>query len=350
MSALMLATLLTLGVSFFCSTLEAIILSATTADIEALKLRKKALGERLERFKNQLDETISAILTLNTIANTFGAFVCGVLAAEVFPNHQYLFAALLSVGILLISEILPKNIGVRYRPQLLPCVVYPIFCIRLVMKPFSFLSGKLVRCLLKPPAADPEQAEREIVLLAKKSAQEGSLSDDESRLIANTLQLDDVDVGQLMTPRTVVTALEKARTVGDVFAQFPNIPFARIPVYEENVDHLVGLVRRRDLLKAKANDQDKTTVADLMQPVVFVPENGTAATTLQTFLKNQQQLAVVVDEFGSFTGVVTMEDIFEHLLGREIFEKDDMAVDMRELARQKYIAARKREKDAPTAP
>ena len=349
MEALLLAVAFTLGVSFFCSALEAIVLSSTTADIEALKLRHKKQGELLERFKNQLDETISAILTLNTIANTFGAFICGVLAAKVFPQHQYLFAALLSLGILLLSEILPKNMAVRYRPQFLPLSVYPIMVIRIVTKPFSFLSGRFVRLVLsKAPTEDSsEAAEREIVLLAQKSAKEGNLTSEESTLISNALQLDDIEIGQIMTPRTVVTMLEKKLTVGEVFAQYPNIPFARIPVFEEDVDRIVGIVRRRELLKAKANDQDRTTVGELMLPVVFVPENGTAATTLQTFLKKQQQLAVVVDEFGSFVGVVTMEDIFEHLLGREIFEKDDMAVDMRELARQKYLASKKKEEPLP---
>jgi len=349
MNALLLAIFLTLGFSFVCSALEAIVLSTTTAEVEALKLRKKRLGELMERFKDQMDETIASILTLNTIANTFGAFVCGVLAAQVFPNNQYLFAGLLTVSILLLSEILPKNMGVRYRPQLLPFAVYPLAVIRLTMKPISFLTGRFVRLLLrKAPEVDQEEkAEREIVLLARKRAEEGFLSPEESTLICNALQLDDVDVSQIMTPRTVVTALEKTRTIDDVFREFPNISFARIPVFEGDVDRIVGLVRRRDLLKAKANDQDKATVGELMQPIVFVPENATAATTLQTFLKKQQQLAVVVDEFGSFVGVVTMEDIFERLIGREIFEKDDMAVDMRELARQKYLASKR--KDNPSA-
>jgi CBS domain containing-hemolysin-like protein len=114
-----------------------------------------------------------------------------------------------------------------------------------------------------------------------------------------------------------------------------NIPFARLPVYDGKADNIVGLARRRDLLKAKAADQDHLTVGSLMQPVLFVPDTATAATALQQFLKNHQQIAVVVDEYGSLAGVVSMEDIFEHLLGAEFFEKDDMAVDMRELARRR---------------
>ena len=138
-----------------------------------------------------------------------------------------------------------------------------------------------------------------------------------------------------MTPRTVVTTLRKTATVGDVFRDFPNIPFAHIPVCQKNLDDIVGLVRRRDLLKSKANDQDIETVGNLMQEISFIPETATVGSALQLFLKTHQHLLVAVDEFGSTAGVVTMEDVMEHILGREIFEKDDVAVDMRELARAK---------------
>ncbi|MGA2052467.1 MAG: CBS domain-containing protein, partial [Opitutales bacterium] len=143
----------------------------------------------------------------------------------------------------------------------------------------------------------------------------------------------------------VVTALDKSRTIAEIFHDFPNLPFARLPVYEGNLDNIVGLARRRDLLKAKAADHDTITVAEIMQPAVFVPETATAATTLQQFLKNHQQIAVVVDEYGLLAGIVSMEDIFEHLLGSEIFEKDDLAVDMRELAHR-----RGGQRPAPTTP
>jgi CBS domain containing-hemolysin-like protein len=131
----------------------------------------------------------------------------------------------------------------------------------------------------------------------------------------------------------VVTAIRRQATIGEVFRDYPNIPFARLPVYGKSLDDIVGLVRRRDLLKAKANDHDLDPVAKYTQEVQFIPETATAAHALQLFLKTHQQLAVVVDEFGSTAGVVSMEDVMEHLLGREIFEKDDVAVDMRELAR-----------------
>jgi CBS domain containing-hemolysin-like protein len=137
--------------------------------------------------------------------------------------------------------------------------------------------------------------------------------------------------------------------VGEVFREFPNIPFARIPVCQKNLDDVVGLVRRRDLLKAKANDQDLETVGNLMQEISFIPETATVGSALQLSLKTHQHLLVTVDEFGSTAGVVTMEDVMEHILGREIFEKDDMAVDMRELARAKLQTQRRNRRPGDTS-
>ena len=171
--------------------------------------------------------------------------------------------------------------------------------------------------------------------MAEKGAKEGKLRHAEADVISNALTLDDVAIDDIMTPRTVVFALEKNWTVAEVFKGYKNIPFARIPVYEETIDQVIGMVRRRDLLQAMAGDGQDTKVSELMLPALFVPETANGADTLQRLLSKQQQLAIVVDEFGSVTGVVTMEDIIEHILGREIFEKDDVAVNMRELARAK---------------
>jgi CBS domain containing-hemolysin-like protein len=203
-----------------------------------------------------------------------------------------------------------------------------------VLRPVTYLCNLAVRVFIKQPA-EVEKSDEELILLAERGAQQGTLSKSESSIIANVLSLDDVRVSEIMTPRTVVTMLKNKATVGEVFREYPNVPFARIPVYGKNIDDVVGLVRRRDLLKAKANDQDFELIEKLMQEISFIPETVTAANALQVFLKTHQQLLIVVDEFGATAGVVTMEDVMEHLLGREIFEKDDVAVDMRELARTK---------------
>lgn len=329
------AVLFTVGTSFWCSLVEALVLSTTTAEVEALKRAKPARGALLERFRERLDETISSVLTLNTIANTLGSVIVGALGADLFGHASLgVISGGLTFGILIFAEVIPKNIGVVHRASLQPHVVVPLLWMTRVLRPITWLCKQVVKIVVGKKALH-QKADREIILLAEKGAQEGTLSRSESSIITNALSLDDVRVDQIMTPRIVVTALPRNSTVGEIFREYPNVPFARIPVYGKNLDDVVGLVRRRDLLKAKANDQDFELVEKLMQEVQFIPETVTVAQALQQFLKTHQQIAVVVDEFGATTGVLTMEDIMEHILGKEIFEKDDVAVDMRELARTK---------------
>jgi len=351
MSWLVLAVCMTVAVSFCCSLAEAVILSTTVAEIEALKRRLPRRGQLLEALRLGLEDTISAILTMNTVATTLGAVIIGGLITNLYGQAVLgLGSALVTLAILIFAEVLPKNLGVAHRVGLQPHIVYPLWWMRRALAPVLYVCSLVVRIFVKPrrPAHTSEQ---EIILLAEKGAKEGVLTASESSIITNALSLDDVRVSEIMTPRTVVTTLRKGATVGEVFREFPNIPFARIPVCQKNLDDVVGLVRRRDLLKAKANDQDLATVGDLMQEVSFVPETVTVGNALQMFLKTHQQLLVAVDEFGSTAGVVTMEDVIEHLLGREIFEKDDVAVDMRELARAKLQKqSRPRPPGAPGIP
>jgi CBS domain containing-hemolysin-like protein len=330
-----LVIVLTVGTSFLCSLFESIVLSTTIAEIEGLKRTRPRRGALLETIKHEIDATISAILTLNTVANSLGSVIVGVLAA-----HFYGGAALIAISIgfgavlLVFSEVLPKNIGVAHRRELQPYVVYPIGWLRRFLFPVTFLCALVVRPFVGPPAKLHGSGE-EIKLLAERGAQEGTLSTSGSSIIANALSLDNVRVSDIMTPRTVVTALGRSSSVAEVFSEYPTLPFGRLPVFGKNMDDIVGVVRRRDLLKAKAQDQDAGLVEHFMQEAQFIPETATIGNALQVFLKTHNKLLVAVDEFGATAGVVTMEDVIEHLLGREIFEKDDVAVDMRELARAK---------------
>jgi Hemolysins and related proteins containing CBS domains len=161
-------------------------------------------------------------------------------------------------------------------------------------------------------------------------------------MINNALSLDELLVNEIMTPRTVVHAIDDEETIGSLFSKIKDIPFARIPVYHDQTDNITGIVRRRDILTAKANDEDNRLIADLANEALFIPDNAAASDALQTFLKHHQQLAIAVDEFGSMSGVISMEDVIEHIIGQEIFEHDDPAVDMRELARRRQFAEKRK--------
>ena len=333
MTALIVAIVFTIGVSALCSVLEAMILSTTTSEIESLKKQKPKLGELLERFRNDLEETTSAILSLNTIANTLGATLVGGLAANLFGEHKLIYFSLgMTIGILIFSEVIPKNIGVIYRDGIQSLLIRPLQLIRIFMRPVSRLC-KIAVYLVVPKRLTQDISDDDIRFLAEKSEKDGNLTRDERDIISNALSLDETQIDEIMTPRTVVTAIEQSQSIKEVFESEPNLPFARIPVYKNSIDTITGVVRRRDLLKSKADDNDHLLVSDLMQEPIFVLGSRTAADALQLFLRKNQQLAIVLDEYGSVEGVITMEDVIEHILGREIFEVDDVAIDMREFAK-----------------
>jgi CBS domain containing-hemolysin-like protein len=351
MQWLLLTIAATLVVSFLCSIMEAMILSTTVTEIEVLKRDHPKAGLIMEKLRFGMDETISAILTLNTMAGALGSALIGAIGAHLF-NERILALIMGGFGVTLLvcAEVLPKNLGVLHRKTLQRHLGSPLWLLTRALRPFTYLCNLAVRPFVRGKV-ETEKSDEEIILLAERGALKGTLTQSESSIITNALQLDEVRVSEIMTPRTVVTALRRNATVGEVFREFPNIPFARIPVYDKSLDDIVGLVRRRDLLKSKANDQDLDLVGKIMQEIHFIPETVTVANALQVFLKTHQQLLVAVDEFGATAGVVTMEDVIEQLIGREIFEKDDMAVDMRELARTRLQKqSRSRRSGDPSSP
>jgi len=334
MIALVTAVLLTLGISALCSLMEAFILSITTAEIEGFKKSHPRQGHLLETYKDGINETSSAILTLNTIANTAGATVVGALADNLMFG-VIAVSAFMTISILIFSEVIPKSLGFAHRKSLQPILVYPIWFIRFMMKPFSLFFRGLLGLFMQQAVLTEAEQEEEIMLLAEKSVKSGALSADERELIANAISLDDVRIEDIMTPRTVMTSMQKNALVGEVCQSFNNLPFARIPVFGENIDDIVGIVRRRDLLQAYSENKNEVPVIDLASDAIYIPETASAMNALQLFLKKHQQLAIVVDEYGSTAGVVSMEDIVEHLIGKEIYEDSDVAVDMRELAKKR---------------
>ena len=340
-SQLVIAVAFTIGVSSLCSILEAMILSITTAEIEDFKDRSPKWGQKLSKFRDEIDETSSAILSLNTIANTLGATLVGGLAEKSFGNGEntlLLFACGMTLGILFFAEILPKNFTVSYRTEMLPYLVLPLVMVRFCMSPFSKICKFTMRAMVPEKEKSSEEDENEIILLAQKGAKEGTLTNEESDLVTNALKLDGIKVSEIMTPRTVMLALDELLSVEDTFKQHPNIPFARIPIYSDNIDHITGIVRRRDLLNAMVAGNSNTSLLDHAKDALFIPENASADKALRLLLSEHCQLSVVVDEFGSVTGVLALEDIVESILGQEIFEHDDLAVDMRELAKRKHLS------------
>ena len=332
-----LALIFTIVVSALCSILEAMILSTTPADIERLNKSSPNRSQILEKLKNNIEETSSAILSLNTIANTLGATLVGGLAVKLWPEETNILlkiSSFMAVAILFFSEIIPKNIGLIYKAELLPMFVHPLNIICSLMTPLSRLVGTFVKLVLKRKKNE-QNTDEEIILMAEKSAKDGILTENEADMISNALTLDDIAIDDIMTPKSVIYSISEKETIGTLFDKAKELPFGRIPLYYKNLDTIVGVVRRRDLLSAKARDQDELKVRSFAQKPIYIEKSTVASKALEIFLKHRQQLAIVVNSQRNTVGVISMEDVIEHIIGEEIFEDDDPAVDMRELAKSK---------------
>jgi CBS domain containing-hemolysin-like protein len=333
---LIIAVAVAVGVSFFCSLAEAALYSLPWSRIEQLRKEGKSSGAILYALRQDIEKPITAILTFNTTAHTAGAAIAGAAAAEVF-GHEYVvvFTAAFTVVILVFSEIVPKSLGVMYTRSISPVLAKPLKLLVFLMYPVVWVLGILPRLMQRKKRghAMTEEDIRAIVSLTRKS---GVLKPYEEHAISNILSLDLKRVEDIMTPRTVVFSLPAATTVAEARAHREFWQHGRIPVYEgDNPEDVVGIVYRRDVLDALAQDRDGQAMVEIMQPARFVLETLTLDRLLIKFLGSRTHLYVVLDEYGGVSGVVTLEDVLEEILGKEIVDETDVVADMRALARSR---------------
>ena len=326
-------------ISALCSLCEAAFYSLPVSHIEITGQKHKRIGRILMEMKKDIHRPITAVLTLNTIANTAGATVSGAAAAAVFGvDSMVWFSALFTMAILLFSEILPKTLGVSYSRELALWIAYPLHWMVKLLSPFILVIQAITRLL---PAKDDGLlvSAQEIQALARQSHKSGEISLQERRVITNILDLKDKTVRQIMTPITVTFMLDANLTVSTAMQANEMLSMhSRIPVYEKNRDEVVGIILRKDLFSWATQGAEEKTLREFMQPAHFVPETGRLTTVMLEFFEHHKHLFVVVDEYGSVTGVVSLEDIIEEIVGREIIDESDRATDMRELAKRKRLS------------
>ncbi|MCO4747768.1 MAG: HlyC/CorC family transporter, partial [Proteobacteria bacterium] len=321
-------------ISAMCSLFEAVLYAVPASHVESLAKDGKRSGEILEQLRERIDEPIAAILTLNTIANTAGAAVAGALAAQALgEGNVMLFSAAFTIGILLFSEIIPKTIGVVHNRVVAAWIARPLAVLVFVFKPFILLVGGLTR-LIGSSGGDAGSVE-EIMSLARLGTRSGTIDADEAAVIQNILQLNTRQTREIMTPRTVVYTLHVGQAVEELLEDPRLMVYSRIPVHGEDLDDVLGAVYRRDILSA----DPEATLATLVRPVDFVGEREPVDRLLELILAHSRHLMVVLDDFGGFAGVVTLEDVMEEILGKEIVDETDVVTDMRALALEKKAAA-----------
>ncbi len=340
-TALVIYIVLALAVSFTCSLCEAALFSATHSFIEVLVQRGSAVGLLLRQHKDNVDRPIAAILTLNTIAHTAGAAGAGAEAALLLGNDLLgIITILLTLLILVFSEIIPKTLGALYWQPLAPLVAYVVQWMIIITLPAVWAFERLTR-LMSPKQKIPTVTRSELEVLAAISTHEGGLEKSEHVIFKNLLHLGRVHVGDIMTPRTVMLALQENMTVGQVLKKHRVLPYSRIPVYTETIDDVKSFVLRSDVLMEAAQDHDQVVMKDMARPLDSVPENMTVDTVLAEFTNRQQHIFLVFDEYGGTAGIITLEDAIESLIGVEITDESDLVADLRELAQQRYSRQQK---------
>ena len=331
---LILAVSFAIIISAICSVFEAVLYSLPMSRVEMLAEKRPAAATILKKLKGDIDQPITAILTLNTIAHTMGAALAGAAAASVFGESNIIwFSIFFTLAILFLSEILPKTIGIEFNWSLAPYIARPLQWMVIILKPIILICQAVTRLI--PRKNSSRVSAEELTTIARLSRQSGEIEKDQEKVITNILDLRDKIVRQVMTPRTVTFSLSKEMTVADA-AQLKEKwhVHSRVPIYGRNTDDVVGIVLSYEVMMAAADDKHDLKLEKIMQPVHFVPETAPLNKVFIDFFEKQQHLFVVVDEYGSVTGVISMEDVIEEIMGREIVDESDRTQNMRALARK----------------
>ncbi len=335
MSLLIAFVTLSISLSFVCSILEAALLSVTPSFIAQQKQNRPVLYEKLKLLKERIDQPLAAILTLNTIAHTVGAVGVGAQVTVVFGSgYLAIVSVIMTLLILVLSEILPKTIGARYWPQLAPFLPATLGAMILILKPAIWMSDHMMKFF---GGKEPEMNLREeIKALTVLGRELNKLDEDEQRVISNILDLHDMKVKDIMTPRSVCEVVAPDDTLEEFGERIRKGQFSRYPVLGDNEEPL-GIVFRYDMLYLNG----QKTVAEIMKPVNVVADTMNAENMMSQFMNERQHMCLVYDEYGTWLGIVTMEDVLEAIIGKPIMDETDDIPNMRRLAKRRWAHKRK---------
>jgi CBS domain containing-hemolysin-like protein len=312
-------------ISFIASLLDGILVGATVAEVEVLKKRSPSIGKLFDYYRANFDYVLSALLGLDTIATSLLSMLLGSMILQEC-GEAAVFPCSLTITIIgfVFTDILPKVVGIYHRRHLLYWSVYPMRLAVWIMFPISWLCSRITRLFIpKKNSLNEELSDESFILTARRGVANGVLSSVEGTMLEQTLTLDDVEVGTITQP--TIFSLQISWTVEEVFEKFPEIPYSRIPVYDAHESDFMGIIRRRDLLKALGEDRHKACIEQFVHKALTISSTEKISSTLELLLQNLQQLAIICDEDHVPVGVITIEDIFEYIIGRDITEYDDVS-------------------------
>lgn len=334
MLLLFIYVMIALVFSFLCSIAEAVILSVSPAYIAVLDDEGKRAGKELRELKENINKPLAAILTLNTVAHTLGAAGAGAQATLIYGEASLgIASAILTLLILVFSEIIPKTLGATYWRTLAPATAYGLKALVWLLYPFVQASEMLTKRISKKDSVTGFNR-IEFSVMAELSMKEGLLAEHESTIIKNLFRFQNVRLKDIMTPRIVVFSLPETATVGFYFHRHDKKRFSRIPIYDETKSQITGFVLRSELLLAQARGNAENSLSNYRRNISTIPETVSISRVFNELLNKRTQLIMAVDEYGDFKGIVTLEDILETLIGLEIVDEGDSVEDMQELAKK----------------
>ena len=330
--------LLALVFSFLCSVAEAVLLSITPSYIEGQKKKRPRRAALLKRLKqDNVDRSLAAILTLNTIAHTVGALGAGAKATVVFGSAWFgLFSAILTLMILFLSEIVPKTIGAVYWSKLVGPTALYVNTLIVTLFPIVWMSERLTQFISHGKTLYIFSRD-EFIAMTSVGVETGEIRSTESKIIRNLFRFESLKVADIMTPRTVIFALAEDMNITDSLKQVTQASFSRLPLYRTHIDEITGFVLKDDVLIFAAQKRGNEKLEVLKRKILTVQESVSLVVLLERFLKDRQHVAIVVNEYGGTTGLVTLEDLIETLMGMEIMDETDDVEDMRTLARKQWV-------------
>ncbi len=347
MTLLILYALLSIIFSFICSILEAVLLSVTPTFISVKKKEGKTYATHLEHLKNDVDKPLIAILTLNTVAHTVGAILVGSEAEHVFGNGGngvFVVSAIMTILILVASEIIPKTIGATYWKKLahISTIVLRGMIVFFTYTGVIWLLQLITSLFGKGAHGSTVLSREHFSAMTDIAEEEGVFEEAETKVIRNLLNFKSIFAKDVMTPRSVMKTAEENTTLIDFFEANKDLRFSRIPIFKDNPDHISGFVLKEEVYKNLAEDKDKKHLVDLKRRLLVVDRNMPIPSLFEQLIQEKEHVALVVDEFGSVSGMVTMEDVIETLLGLEIMDESDTDSDMQQLARENWKSRAKR--------
>lgn len=327
-----------LSTSFLCSVLEAVLLSTPVSFISMKESQGVKDAALMMKYKTNVDRPVSAILTLNTVAHTIGAAGVGSESVKVFGEAYFgVVSAVLTLLILVLSEIIPKTIGASYWRVLAIPSARVIRVLIFITYPLVWLSELLVRCV--SPKMPPLTVSREeVAAMVNVGTDEGVIEADENKAIQNFLKLSNVSAKEVMTPFVVVSSVAKSTTLKEFFANKSLSPFSRIPVYDDRREFIIGYVLRASVLELLTQDKFTMQVGEIVRPILYFTETTKVSDIWQKMLEKKEHISVITDEYNCMRGIVTMEDVIETMLGVEIVDECDTIEDLQAMARRKFKA------------